>query len=172
MKSYIKIFMPVVLAILVGSLTFVFAQSRKDGQFPKGEGREGFRPPLPDRAMGGIPSFALEKLNLTDAQKEQIKTLEENSRTASKNNFEQIRTYDEQLKTMLDGGIFDEDQARQILTGKAQIMTEMQIARLKTDFAIRNILTAEQKAQLETLKQQRPEMPRGFRPDMPPPPQN
>jgi Spy/CpxP family protein refolding chaperone len=55
---------------------------------------------------------------------------------------------------MMDGGTFDENQARQILTSKAQIMTEMQITRLKTDIAIRNILTAEQKTQLETLKAQ------------------
>lgn len=166
MKSYIKIFMPVVLVILVGSLTFIFAQNRNGGQFPKGGGR-GFHPSN-DRMGGGIPPHVLEKLNLTDAQKEQIKTLEESARAASKDNFDKIKSFDEQIKTSLDSGTFDENQIRQILNNKAQIMTEMQISRLKTEFAIKNILTAEQKAQLETLKQQRPEMPRGFRPGMPP----
>lgn len=43
---------------------------------------------------------------------------------------------------------------------------------LRTDFAIKNVLTAEQKAQLEQLKNQRPEFSRGDRSRMPSPAQN
>ncbi|MEZ5427372.1 MAG: Spy/CpxP family protein refolding chaperone [Pyrinomonadaceae bacterium] len=172
MKSHIKIFTPVLLAILVGSLTFVFAQTRDGGKMPKGDGPRGFRPPPPPGGPGfGFPPHVLEQLNLTDTQKEQIKTLEDGARASAEGNFDQIRSFDDQLKAMIDGGTFDEGQARQILNNKAQIMTELQIVRLKTDFAIRNLLTAEQRTQLDQLKQQRPPRPPdGFAPGMPPPP--
>lgn len=174
MKSNTKIFLPLLLAIVVGSLTFIFAQTdnQTKGQFPGKEGK-GFRHGGPGGRGAGIPPFVLDKLNLTDVQKQQIQTLQEAARTASKENFDKIKTFDDQLKTMIDGETFNEEQARQILAGKAAIMTEVEIARIKTDIAVRNVLTAEQKTQLETLKQQRPDFGRlGQRPDMPPASQN
>ena len=167
MKNYLKTFVPMILAIVLGSLTFVFAQTKDAGgdiRPPRGE--RGAHPP-----MGGIPPFVLEKLNLTDEQKTQIKTIEDATRAAARDNFDKMRAYDEQMRTLVDSGNFDEAQARQILNGKAQIQTELELARIKTDMAIKNVLTAEQKTQFEQLKQQRPPMPPdGFRPGMPPPP--
>ncbi len=108
-------------------------------------------------------------MNLTDAQKQQIKTLQDAARSGSKENFDKIRAFDDRLKAMIDGETFNEEQARQILSDKAALTTELEIARIKTDIAVKNILTAEQKAQLETLKQQRPDFGRGGqRPNMPP----
>jgi Spy/CpxP family protein refolding chaperone len=166
------------LAILIGSLTFIFAQTgkRSDGQFTGGEGR-GFRPPT-GMIGGGLPPQVLEKLNLSDQQKEQIKTLEDAARADSKAYFDKLKGFDEQLRTIADAGeAFNEEAARQILNGKAQVMTELELIRLKTGAAIKNLLTAEQKTQLEQLKLQRPEPPRGgrgagFRPDIPSPVEN
>ena len=172
MKNKLSIFAPVVFAIIIGSMTFIFAQtnSQTTGQFP-GDGK-GFRPPPMDGpgGRGGIPPQVLDKLNLTDAQKQQIKTLMDNARTASKSQFDKLRGFDDELKTVADAASFNEDAARQILTAKAQVMTELEIVHLKTDIAIKNILTAEQKTQLEQLKLQRPDFGRGQRPGMPPPP--
>ena len=171
MKNIVKIFAPIALAILIGSLILAFGQTGS-GQ-TSGDGKV-FRPPMNGgRGGGGIPPQVLDKLNLTDAQTQQIKTLQDAARAGSKENFDKIKTFDDQLKAMIDGGTFNEEQARQILTGKAVVMTELEIARIKTDIAVKNILTAEQKAQLETLKQQRPDFGRGGqRPEMPPPPKN
>ena len=85
MKNYTKLFAPVLLALLIGSLTFVFAQSKDDKGFggkrpPRGEG---FGPP-PPAGRGGLPPHILEKLNLTDAQKNQIEAFQTNSRDAGK----------------------------------------------------------------------------------------
>ncbi len=172
MKNNVNIFAPLVLAIIIGSMTFVFAQtsSQTSSQLSSSTGK-GFKPPMGRPGGGGIPPQVLDKLNLTDAQKQQIQTLQETARSTSKDNFAKIKTYDDQLKAMTDSGTFNEDQARQILNAKAQIMTEVEIVHLKTDAAIKNLLTADQKTQLETLKQQRPDFGHG-RPDMPPPPQN
>ena len=69
---------------------------------------------------------------------------------------------------MVEGGSFNEENARQILTAKASAMTELEILRLRADAAIFGILTAEQKAQLAQLKEERPPFPpgdSGFRPN-------
>ena len=118
----------------------------------------------------GLNPRLLEQLNLTDAQKKQIRTLEDNARAASQTYFEKLMVAQEQLKDITEAESFDEAQARQLLKTKAEIQTELEIIRLRTDSAIFNILTAEQIAQLKLLKQQRPEFPHkdGFRPNMPP----
>lgn len=170
MKNYTKVFAPVLLAILVGFLTFVFAQSKDDKGFgaqkrpPRGEG---FGPP-PMRGGGGLPPHVLEKLDLTDAQKSQIEAFQINSRDAGKEFFEKIRTADEQLRTMVESGIFNEENARQILNAKSAATTEIELLRLRSEAAIFALLTTEQKAQLAQLKAERPPFPPaggGFRPN-------
>lgn len=170
MKNYLKIFAPFTLAILVGSLTFAFAQTSQPtagGKIKDGSRGERPMPPGGGRGGFGLQPRVLEQLNLTDAQKEQIAAIQAASREAGKENFDQVRAADEQLRTMVESGNFDETQARTILNAKAQAMTEAEIARLRTDAAIFKVLTAEQKTQLEQLKQQRPEPPQrgGFRPE-------
>ncbi len=114
-----------------------------------------------------LPPHIIEQLNLTDAQKEQIQSLEQGSRDSSKVYFDTIRASDEQLRSLSDSGNFNETGARQILNTKSQALIEMEIIHLRTDAAILKILTAEQKAQLEKLKQQHLPMPPpdGFRPN-------
>ena len=164
MKSHIKIFVPFALAILIGSLTFAFAQSSgNDFSNPKTDGgKERHMPP------NGLHPRILEELNLTDAQKEQIAAIQTSCRNASKENFDKIRTADEQLRNLVEGENFNEEQARTILTTKAQAMTELEIVRLRADVAILKVLTAEQKTQIEQLKQQRSKFGRGAKPGMPP----
>lgn len=165
MKSYLKVFAPFMLAILIGSLTFAFAQT-KDG----GRGFDGKRPPRGEGfgpPPGGLPPHVFEKLNLTDTQKEQIEAFRTNSRDAGKEYFEKVRTADEQLRTMVEAGNFNEESARQIINAKTSAQTELELIRLRTDAAIFGILTAEQKAQLAQLKEERPPFPPGdggFRP--------
>ena len=163
-----KLFAPIALAILIGSLTFAFAQTAKNNfGGSKADGRNERRMPPGFPPSGGLNPQLLEQLNLTDAQKQQIQAIETSSRDASKENFDSVRSADEQLKTLVESGNFNEDAARQILNTKAQAMIEAEIVRLRTEAAILKILTTEQKAQLETLKQQRPAFPPrgGFRPE-------
>ncbi|MGI8788932.1 MAG: Spy/CpxP family protein refolding chaperone [Pyrinomonadaceae bacterium] len=163
MKNHIKIFMPFVIAVVIGSLTFTFSQTMR-GNFapPRMDGKGDFLPP-----PRGLNPRLLDQLNLTDAQKEQIGKLHDKAKADSQTYFDKLKFADEQLKTMMDGGSFDETQARQIVSQKASAMIELEIIRLRTDAAILNLLTAEQKTQLETLKNQRPQFsPRGnFRPE-------
>lgn len=169
MKNYLKTFAPFVAAIILGSLTFAFAQTKNDN--PRRGGRDFNQPPMgfpPPPPPSGLHPRLLEQLNLTDAQKEQIGKLHEKSRTDSETYFQKARTADEQLKEIVEGGTFDEARAREIVTAKSQAMAELELIRLRTDAAIYNLLTAEQIARLGLLKQQRPEFPPrggGFRPE-------
>lgn len=174
MKRYIKIFAPIGLAILIGSLTFVFGQTKttKKSQFIQDEKQEfGNVPPPPfGFGPGGLNPRDLDRLSLTDEQKTQIHALEENARANSKVYFEKMQVIEEKIKDTTEGESFDETAARQLLKTRADIEIELEIIRLKTDSAIYNLLTAEQIAKLGLLKEQRPEFPprTGFRPPVPP----
>jgi protein CpxP len=167
MKNYTKLFVPVFLAILIGSLTFVFAQKKDDANkppFPGGDrgDRGGMMPP-----PNGLNPRMLDELNLTAEQKTQVKGLMDKTRSDSEQFFEELKTSDAQLRLLTESGNFNEEKARQILSVKTQAQTEMEIIRLRADAAIYNLLTAEQKTQLAQIKEQRPQMPPnggGFRP--------
>jgi Spy/CpxP family protein refolding chaperone len=163
MKNYLKIFAPVGLVILFGSLTFVFAQTKTGNEFPKGERREAGRMPPFGFAPGGIDPRALDQLNLTDEQKKQIRTVRENAHAASKVYFEKLQVVQEKIKDTTESESFDEAEARRLLKTRGEIQTELEIIRLKADSAVFNLLTAEQIARLDLLKSQRPE-----RPEFPP----
>lgn len=167
MKSYLKIFMPFAAAVLLGSMTISFAQTKTETK-PFGKGRHGEFGKIPP--PNGFNPRIFEQLDLTDAQKTQIQTLMENSRTASQAYFEKLRAFDDRLRGLAESEAFDEAQARQILRSKADVQIELDLIRLKTDAAVYDLLTAEQIAKFDLLKSQRPNFPpRGeFRPDMPP----
>ena len=156
MKSYTKVFIPLMLAVILGSLTYVFSQSTYENKFT---GRplpnENFGPPH-GKSAAGLPPHILNQLNLTAAQIEQIETLRSTSRAVGEEFSGKIRQADEQLRGLVESGNFNESQARQILGEKANAMTEMELVRLQTDTAIYNLLTGEQKTKLDTLKSERP----------------
>ncbi len=166
-KNNLKIYTPFVIAVLLGSLTFVFGQTTKNnpGRGGNDAPRERRMPP-PD----GFNPRILDQLNLTDAQKTEIGKLHEKSRTDSQVYFEKVQVAQEKLKDIVESGAFDEAQARQIISAKTSAMTELEIIRLRTDMTIRNLLTAEQIAQMDLLRAQRPDFPppppgEGFRPN-------
>lgn len=172
MKSLRKITVVLVLAVLAGSLTVMLAQSKNNSVKSGLERGAGVPPP-----RGAFHPRLLEQLNLTDGQKTQFRELHENARAASEQHFTALNNARTQLKAVVEGASFNEEQARQILAAKNQAETELEIIRLRTDSAVYNLLTAEQKAKLVELEQQRPmrggKGRRGdIRPDAPPPAEN
>jgi len=112
-----------------------------------GEGRhggfdKGMRGERGDRMMGG-----LNKLNLTDAQKTQIKALMDSNRTANQSTFEQMRGL---MMKKRDGSITAEEQT-QLDSLRAQLKASAE----QTHNSVLAILTPEQRAQLEQLKAER-----------------
>jgi Spy/CpxP family protein refolding chaperone len=176
MKNYVRLFIPFLLAMVLGSLTVIFAQSSKDSVSQTRTDNTNFTvPPPPPPGFGphggrdGLPPQLLEQLDLTDEQITRIGKLRDDSFTTGKAYFDKLRTTDNKLRELSQPDAFDEAQARQALAVKAQAMTELELIRLRTDAQIHGVLTPEQIMQLEQLKEKMPHgrpmpPPDGFRP--------
>nr|MBA3633515.1 Spy/CpxP family protein refolding chaperone [Acidobacteriota bacterium] len=118
------------------------SESKQQKRERRGFGKRGERG---DKHRGG-KMHGLEQLNLTDAQKTQIKSLMESSRTANQGTFQEMR--DLKMKKR-DGIITTEEQARM-----QQLKTQMKATAEQTHSSILAVLTPEQRAQLEQIKEQ------------------
>lgn len=100
--------------------------------------------------MGG--PFA--KLNLTDAQKQQMQQIEERYRQT----FKSQRQHDRGEHRGFDplaGGTFDEAAVRAAAQARANAEVEREVAHAHMMWEMYNVLTPEQKAQLAAERQQR-----------------
>jgi protein CpxP len=116
-----------------------------------GPGGRGGRGPGGPGGVGVGP--VARELNLTDAQKEQIKQIGEAFETST-------RSLREQLFAKGGGGPldglkeFDEAAVRSAAQARASVQVELEVARARAQSQIYAVLTAEQKAKLAELRQQ------------------
>ncbi len=110
-----------------------------------GEGRE-----------GGFAGHFAEKLNLTDAQKAQMQQIAERFRENTRALRQQGRgERDGEGFDAFKGGTFNEAAVRAAAQARANRQVEMEVARAHMMYEMYNVLTPEQKAQLEADRQQR-----------------
>src|SRR5690242_6888357 len=155
------------MMVLATAAAVVFSQNpppRPDG--PPGPPRGGFGHRGPG-GPGGPGEFGrLAGLNLTDAQREQIKKIHESFDEGTKALRDQMRDlHDNDTADPLSGN-FDEAAFRSAAEARAKIQVEMEVQHAKMMAQVANILTAEQKAQLA----ERHEQMRLMGPPPPPPP--
>jgi periplasmic protein CpxP/Spy len=137
------------LTLILGSCVIAVAQppwARGGGQGGPGQGGPG------GPGGGNMEDRFARLLSLTDAQKTQIKNLREQAQTASKLYFEQIKPITEQMQKLIEAPVFDEAAARALASKMSQVQTEIHIIQAKTENAIYQLLTAEQKAKLAELR--------------------
>ena len=150
--------------LLAMTAVVVFSQNsppRSDG--PQGPPPGGFG----HRGPGGPGAFGpLAGLNLTDAQKEQIKSIHESFDESTKALRDQMRALHDQDTSDPLSGNFDEAAFRSAAEARARVQVEMEVQQAKMMSQIANILTAEQKAQLAERRAQM----RRMGPPPPPPP--
>ncbi len=113
-------------------------QEKRDRKF----GKEGKR----DRHHGDMMLRGLHQLNLTDAQKEQLKGIMESNHTANQGTHEEMRGL---MMKKRDGIITAEEQTR-----FDALKTQMKASAKQTHDSILAILTPEQRTQLEQQKEQ------------------
>lgn len=113
-------------------------QEKSERKFGKEGKRGGHR--------GGKMMRGFRELNLTDAQKEQIKSLMETNRTAHQGTHEEMRGL---MMKKRDGVINAEEQARFV-----QLKSQMKASAEQTHNSILAILTPEQRTQFEQQKAQ------------------
>jgi protein CpxP len=85
-------------------------------------------------------------LNLTDAQKEQIKQIHEGFAEQTKALRDQMRTLHENQREPMSN--FDEAAVRSAAEARAKVQVEMEVAHAKMMSQVGNVLTAEQRAQM------------------------
>ena len=142
MKKYTIGFL--VFALVAISTIFAFAQKSDGG---KRHGR-GF-----GKHRDGFGQMAA-KLNLTDAQKEQIKQISEASRAKIKPLKESLRANRQKMKELTADGQFDEAQIQTIAQQQGAITAQLIVEKERTKAQIFQTLTDEQKAQAKQFKEQ------------------
>lgn len=145
MKKYTIAFM--VFALVAVSTIFAIAQKGTNGE---GKGRRG------GHQRGGFGRMAA-KLNLTDAQKEQVKGIMEASRAKTESLREASKVNRQKMSEATANGQFDETTVSAIAQEQAAISAQLTVEKLRVKSQIFQILTAEQKAQMAQMKEQRKE---------------
>jgi periplasmic protein CpxP/Spy len=126
------------------------------GRGPKGEGR------MHGRHGHGL-GRGMRELNLTDAQKEQLKAMHAQQREAMKPVREQQRQLREQIQQALEAGNADAARIGQLTIQAHTLRLQMKGEHEKAMAAFVNILTPEQKAQWDKMQQERQQRMEQFR---------
>jgi len=134
-----------VFALVAIGTIFAFAQKSDGGGKRNGRGFGGHR--------GGFGRLA-KNLNLTDAQKEQVKQITEASRAKVKPLMESMRANHQKMETLTAGGQFDEAQIQAVASEQGAISAQLIVEKERTKAQIFQILTDEQKAQSIQMKEQ------------------
>jgi len=128
------------IVVLVLGGIFIFAQKgKRDGFGGRGFGGRGFE-------------RIAQKLNLSDEQKTQVKTIMEDSKTRLKPLMESMRESHKQAETLGTDGVFNEEQVNQIANSQSETMKQLFIEKEKTKAQIFAILTPEQRAEAAKMK--------------------
>ncbi len=112
----------------------------------------------------------LERLNLSDAQKDQVKAIVESHRDEMRSAGDRARTAHEALDAAINADTFDEATIRARSNDVAAVDADMVVMQARLRSEVFQILTPDQKAQAKQLQAERPHG-RGDRGRGPRPPQ-
>jgi protein CpxP len=101
--------------------------------------------------MGLLPMLGRE-LQLTDAQRDQVKTIADSHRDEWRGLADRARTAHQALEAAVTGNAIDENLIRGKSAEVAAVEADMAVARAHAYAEVVQILTADQKAKLQTLK--------------------
>jgi Spy/CpxP family protein refolding chaperone len=99
--------------------------------------------------------FLLKNLNLTDAQKQQVKQYFSDNKQAFKTNLLNMLKAKQAVDAAIEKNPSDDATIRSLSANVASAQTEMSAQRAKFDAFLQSILTTEQKQTLTTLQQKR-----------------
>jgi protein CpxP len=138
--------------LVLGVGAGVYATAQNTNQDPRPFSRGG-RMGGPGGPMGMLPMLARE-LNLTDAQKAQIKTIADSHRDEWKALGDRARTAHQALQQAVTADTVDEGLIRQRSAEVAAVEADMAVARARAHAEVFQLLTPEQKTQAKTLQSQ------------------
>jgi protein CpxP len=152
-------FAVLVLAVGAGVAGFAAAQDRGDGPRPDRLMQRG--PGGPGRMMGrGGPGgpfgdMMLGRLDLTDAQREQIRTIVETRRAATDPLMERERTARAALQDAIETQPVDAGTIRARSAELAAVEADLAVARAELHAEIVGVLTPEQQTELAQIREER-----------------
>ena len=144
MKSLRFRFLIAALAVLLGS-ALMRAQTDEDAPPPAMHGHAF------GMEHGHMMGFFSRKLNLTDEQKTQMKTIMQKEHPAVKPLFQQQHQIDLQLRQYVEGS-FDAAKVQALATQKAQIQVQLTVAQTRLHNQLYQVLTGDQQAQLKQIE--------------------
>ena len=144
-----------VVALVAGGAIAVAQGQRPGPGFPGGPGGPGGRGPGGPGMRGGGPGFDLRGIELTDSQREQIRTIMESHKTEFDAAASKLRDAHRAFAEAVEAETADENAIRSASTAIGAAMADEAILRTKVRGDVQNILTAEQQQQ---LKERRAEM--------------
>ena len=112
---------------------------------------------------GGFDKKVMRQLDLTDAQKTELKEMREANRAEMKekhagnkaDKMAKMKAHHEQVQTLVLADNFDEAAANDLASQMVEKQTERRVAILKKQHQMMSVLTAEQKTQLKDIQQER-----------------
>ena len=141
-----------VLVLGVGAGVYATAQNTNQDPRPfRGRGMGPGGPGGPGGPMGMLPMLARE-LNITDAQKAQIKTIADSHRDEWKALGDRARTAHQALQQTVTADTVDEGLIRQRSAEVAAVEADMAVARARVHAEVFQLLTPEQKTQAKSLQ--------------------
>jgi protein CpxP len=93
-------------------------------------------------------------LNLTEDQKQQVKTIMDSAHAAAEANHAKAEEIHKQLEAAVANGQFDEAQVRALANQKAQLDADMMVEHLRAMSKVFAILTPEQRTKAQELHKQ------------------
>jgi periplasmic protein CpxP/Spy len=153
-----------IAALVIGATIFAVAQGPEAMKSMHGYGPHGH---------GDMLEHMARELNLTDAQKQQVKAIMESAESSAQGIHAKLEETHKQLEAATANGQFDEAQVRTLANQQAQLEADMMVEHLRAKSKVFGILTAEQRVKAEEMHQRmgphrRPGPPDG--PRQPPPP--
>jgi len=98
---------------------------------------------------------ALQALNLTEAQRDQIFKIHHDQAPAFREQMKKVRAAREQLQTLAKADRLDEAAVRRAADTQAKAMSDLAVMRVQTASRVRAVLTPEQKTRLDQMREQR-----------------
>lgn len=151
MRNRILVFAGIAV-LVIGATAFALARGFQERH---GQGRGEGRP------RGDMVEHITRELSLTDAQKEQVKSIIDAQHSAEEARESKLDDLRKQIDAATANGQFDEAQVRALANQEAQLMADSKVEHLRAHSKIYSLLTTEQRAKAdEMMKRGGPHGPR------------
>ena len=140
-----KVIAIVVALLLTLGIGLAWAQAAQRNREWSGAGAFGIH--------GRMAARIASELQLTDAQKEQIKSILQAEKSKAQPLMQQLTQNQQQFLAATKGGGFDENQVRSIASHQAQLRTDMIIERARVKAEIYKVLTPEQRTKADAMQE-------------------